>query len=416
MTQPSKTEVDTRDSWVHQHAADAITAIETWRWRSQPNCLWVEVTTRAGVVGLGETFYGPGAVESIIHDMAAPLLLGEDSGAITQHWRNLFACANFAGFAGAEMRAFSALDMALWDILGKTLQRPIHALLGGAVRESIPIYNTCVDTESYTDQTDFLDRPAELAEDLLDHGITGMKIWPWDRFAPQIRGRPDTGPAGWSAMGPPGYRLPVSDLAAGIAVIEAIRERVGDRMDIMLEGHSRWDVNSALKIARAVEPYGIAWMEDFLQPDSVADLRRLVEESRIPQAVSERLISRYPFRAVLEAAAAHVVMLDVAWVGGISEASRVADLAEAFHLPVAPHDCTGPATLFANLQLAAAKPNAMIVETVRGFYEGYYRTVLDEALPIERGMVRIPQRPGIGAALDEGFKRRHDVSHRGSSQ
>lgn len=392
-----------------------ITEIRTWRWAQQPNCLWVEVATDTGVVGLGETFYNAGATEAVVHDMAAPLLLGSKAANLNEHWRNLFACANFCGFAGAEMRAFSAIDIALWDALGQSLGQPVHALLGGAIRDRVRVYNTCADAGSYPDQTRSLSEPADLAEELLERGISGMKVWPWDRFAPQIRGRFETGPAGWSAMGPPGHYISAGDVSAGVSVVAAIRDRVGDRMEIFLEGHSRWDLNCSLRIARAVQDYDIAWMEDFMQPDSAEDLARLAAGTTVPQAVSERMISRFPFRAALQAGAAQIVMLDVAWVGGLTEAVKVCDLAESFHLPFAPHDCTGPVTVLANLQLSAARTNFMTTETVRGFIEGYYAEVIDQPITIANGMAEVPQRAGIGAALSEELKRRSDVSCRRSS-
>ncbi len=126
----------------------------------------------------------------------------------------------------------------------------------------------------------------------------------------------------------------------------------------------------AIRIARAAEPLGGAWMEDICQPDSAEDLARLVAETRVPQAVSERLISRFPFRDVLQRAAAHVVLVDVAWTGGLTEARRMAELAETYHLPFAPHDCTGPVTALANLHLAHSMPNCMAIEVVRGFHRG----------------------------------------------
>jgi galactonate dehydratase len=392
-----------------------ITEIRSWRWAEQPNCLWVEVVTDTGVVGLGETFYNSGATEAVVHEMAAPLLLGTNASNLNEHWRNLFACANFCGFAGAEMRAFSAIDIALWDALGQSLGQPIHALLGGAIRDRVRVYNTCADAGSYNDQARSLSEPGDLAEELLESGITGMKIWPWDRYAPQIRGRFQTGPAGWSAMGPPGHYISAADVKAGVAVVAAIRDRVGDRMEIFLEGHSRWDLNCSLRIARAVQDYDIAWMEDFLQPDSAEDLARLAAGTTVPQAVSERMISRFPFRAALQAGAAQIVMLDVAWVGGLTEAVKVCDLADTFHLSFAPHDCTGPVTVLANLHLGAARTNFMITETVRGFVEGYYAQVLDQPITITAGMAEVPQRAGIGAAMREDFKRRTDVTCRRSA-
>src|SRR5688572_13135774 len=121
-----------------------ITRIETIRLAEHPNCLWTLVHTAEGITGLGETFYVPGAVEAVIHDFAAPLLLGQSAFDREKHWQNLFSCANFFGHAGAEMRAISALDIALWDILGQSTGQPIYRLIGGRCRDSIPVYNTCV--------------------------------------------------------------------------------------------------------------------------------------------------------------------------------------------------------------------------------------------------------------------------------
>ncbi len=396
-------------------AEDAITRIDTIRWSAQPSVCWVRIHTADGYTGLGESYYLPGALESVIHDLAAGLLLGAPASRRSGHLADLFACANFSGFAGAELRAFSALDLALWDIAGKSADQPVYQLLGGACRERVPVYNTCVGTGGYPDD-DFLARPGDLAEQLVEQGFHGMKIWPWDQFAPQLSSATATGPAGWSAMGPVGHFLPTADLRAGLAVLEQIRDRVGDRIHILLEGHSRWDVPNAITIARAAAEYQPFWMEDFIQPDSPDDLRRLVDETPVPQAVSERLMSRYPFRQILERAAAHVVMLDVAWTGGLTEARRIADLADTYHLPIAPHDCTGPITVLANLHLGVAAPNTMITEVVRGFLTGYYAEVLDAPLPVAGGYGRPPQRPGLGAEFAPGFLDRPDVAVRTSER
>jgi galactonate dehydratase len=392
-----------------------VVELATVRWAAQPNVLWVQVRTSEGIVGLGETYYLPGAVESVLHDLAADLIIGQPAGAITRTWTTIFSCANFFGFAGAEMRALSALDMALWDALGQAAGLPVAQLLGGTVRDSIPAYNTCVNAGPHNDWDLALTDPAALAQDLREQGFLGMKVWPWDRFAPQVSGRGSTGPAGWSAMGPMGSYLSQPDLAAGLSMLEAARDRVGDGLELLVEGHSRWDINMALRIARAVEPLNVLWAEDLCQPDSPQDLARLASQTRVPQAVSERLITRFPFREVLREQAAHVVLVDVAWTGGITEARRIAELAGTYHLPFAPHDCTGPVTVLANAHLAAAMPNCLAVEVVRGFIDGYYRDVLDQPLSVDRGTVTAPARPGLGARLADGFTGRPDVTVRVSA-
>jgi L-alanine-DL-glutamate epimerase-like enolase superfamily enzyme len=376
-----------------------ITSIDTLRLPEHPHTIWVRVYTSDGLIGLGETYYIPGAVDAVIHDFAAPLLLGQSVFDRERHWQNLFAYANFFGYAGAEMRAISALDIAFWDLLGQYAGQPIYNLLGGQCRESIRIYNTCVNTPLYADQDGFLQRPAELAESLLAEGITQMKVWPWDQFGPQLQVQGFTGPAGWSAVGPAGHDLSPEHLKKGLWTVQEIRRAVGDRMDIAIEGHSRWDLNIALRIARALEPYGVIWMEDIIQPDSVDDLARLVRETRVPQCVSERLFSKYAYREVLERQAAHIVMPDIIWTGGITEAMKIATLADSFHLAIAPHDCTGPVNVFACLHLCAAVPNAMVMETVRGFHEGYYRDLVTKPLPVRGGHAFFDPAPGLGIQL-----------------
>jgi L-alanine-DL-glutamate epimerase-like enolase superfamily enzyme len=392
-----------------------ITQIETIRLPEHPHTLWVQVSASNGRVGLGETYYIPGAVEAAIHEWAAPLLLGQSALDRERHWQNLFSYANFFGYAGTEMRAISALDIALWDLLGQEAGQPIYQLLGGRTRESIPIYNTCVNTPKYADQDGFLERPGELAESLLGQGIARMKVWPWDRFAPQLRIDRATGPAGWSAIGPPGHALSPEDLKRGLWTVGEIRRAVGDRMEIAIEGHSRWDLNIALKIARAAEPFDICWMEDMIQPDAAGDLARLVEETRVPQCVSERLFTRYAYRDILERKAAHIAMVDLIWTGGITEAAKIAALADTYHLPIAPHDCTGPVNVFASLHLCAAAPNAMTMEVVRGFTEGYYRDVVTPEVPIREGRAWFTMGPGLGCSLRRELLSRSDLRIRKSA-
>ncbi len=376
-----------------------IERIETFRPAEHPNLLWVRIHESDGLVGLGETFYFPAAVEAVIHDFAAPMLLGQSAFDRERHWQNLFCYANFFGYAGAEMRAISALDIALWDLFGQHTGQPIYNLLGGRTRDDIRVYNTCVDTPKYRDQTGFISKPRELARSLLDDGITQMKVWPWDRFAPQLKIDTITGPAGWSAVGPVGHDLSPAQLAEGLHTVSEIRAEVGDRMQIAIEGHSRWDMNCVLRIARALEPFDVVWMEDFIQPDSAADLARLVHETRVPQCVSERLCTRFAFREVLERGAAHIVMPDLIWTGGLTEAAKIAALADTYHLPIAPHDCTGPINLMACLHLCAATPNAMIMEIVRGFVRGYYTELLTAPIDLRDGRVVLQFGPGLGTTL-----------------
>lgn len=377
-----------------------VIAIETLRYKPQPNILWVQVHSDDGMVGLGETYYLPGAVEAVIHDMIADFVLDQPVFNTEHIWDTVFSWANFYGFAGAEMRALSALDIALWDLKGQLTGQPIHNLMGGECRADIPVYNTCVDSGQYRDQHDFLNQPEALAKSLLAEGISALKMWPWDQFAPKFRSGTHTGPAGWLATGHSGSYLSERHLQKGLECVKRIRDSVGDQMEIMIEGHSRWDLNNAIRIGRALEPYHVLWMEDMIKPQSAQDLLRLSQETRVPHSISERLITRHAFRDVLEKGAAHIIMPDLIWTGGLTEGKKIAVMADAYHLSIAPHDCTGLVALYANLHLCAASMNAMILETVRGFYRGgWYADVYTQNIEVNAGRASIPRRPGLGTAL-----------------
>ncbi len=168
--------------------AEWIKANPTAR-QATPHNLWVRIYTDTGLIGLGETYYLPGAIASIIHDGFASLLIGRNPLDIENNWQNLFALVNFCGFAGAEMRAISAIDVALWDIVGQYLKQPIYNLLGGRSRDRIEIYNTCVSSGRYQDYHDTTEgRAGQVASDLLRNGVKAMKIWPFDQFGPSLAG------------------------------------------------------------------------------------------------------------------------------------------------------------------------------------------------------------------------------------
>ncbi|HLH73978.1 MAG TPA: mandelate racemase/muconate lactonizing enzyme family protein [Chloroflexota bacterium] len=380
-----------------------ITKIETIRLTQHPQLLWVQVHTDAGLTGLGETFYVPGAVAAVIHDVAAPVLLGEDPLDIERHWHALFHITNYYGYAGAEMRAVSALDIALWDIAGQATGQPIHKLLGGTVRDRIRVYNTCASFGAIDDFTAFHERPAELAQSLLDMGINAMKIWPFDRLAAPAAGRTTDDRF---TVGP---FITAEQVAQGLEPVRRIREAVGSKMEIAIELHGRWSLPSAIRIARALEPYDVMWFEEALTPDPVDDLARLVQETRVPICVSERLFTRYAFRQVLERKAAHIVMPDIIWTGGISEGKKIAAMAEAYHLPIAPHDCSGPVNVFACAHLCANCPNVMIMETVRAFYRGYYDEIITPNVDVHDGHLMIPTTPGPGTRLRPEVRDRADA-------
>jgi len=396
-----------------------ITAIETIHVGAYPNIIFVELHTDEGLVGLGETFRGPKAVAAHVHESIAPYLLGRDPRAVEAHSHHMLN--GYLGFAssGAEMRAASAVDIALWDIWGKSTGQSIAQLLGGAVRDKIRVYNTCAgytynqaggrrliasSTKDgaaqgpYEDQIAFMKRPAELAHSLLEMGISAMKIWPFDPVAEATRGT----------------SIARADLALGAAPFKAIRDAVGDRMDLMCEFHSIWSLPAALEIAAVLRDVGIYWSEDpikMVNAQALADYRR---QAGIRVCASETLATRYGFRELLEKDAVDYVMIDLAWCGGLTESKKIAAQAETFLRPIAPHDCTGPVVLVASLALALNAPNAIFQEVVRAYYTGWYTELVTELPRIEGGFAHLVEKPGLGTELQPGLRKRKDVSVRRS--
>ncbi len=385
-----------------------IEKLETVWIEAQPNTMWLRVHTDTGHIGLGETFYAPRAVSAIIHDVLANLLIGRSAFDIESHWTNMFATVNFFGFAGAETRAISAVDIALWDLLGQYTGQPIYNLLGGRVRDRVSIYNTCVNFGAYQDYDRWNTDAGSLAEDLLKQGIRGMKIWPFDRFGVSLGG-PIGQRAGVGAVGPVGHYLPPELLREGLKPVEQIRKAVGDDMEIAIEGHARWNLPIAMEIAQALAPYRILWLEEIMPPDNIDAYARLTASSPVKICASERLFTRYGFRELIERKGTHIVMPDIVWTGGITEARKIAILADTHYLPITTHDTVGPVALWAGAHLALHAPNTMIVETVRGYYLGWYNEVMTEPIQITDGYLTLGDRPGLGTALREEVLSRPDA-------
>jgi L-alanine-DL-glutamate epimerase-like enolase superfamily enzyme len=186
-------------------------------------------------------------------------------------------------------------------------------------------------------------------------------------------------------------------------VIAQIRDAVGDAMDVMLEMHAVWHLAAALKIAKAVEPLGVYWFEDPVKADNLAAAASFASSTHVPVAMGETLAGLASFRTLLEMGAAQVIMFDLGWVGGLTEASRVASLAQAYDLAIAPHDCTGPVVLTASAHLVSNAPNALMQETVRAYYTGWYRDVVTEMPAVSGGQISPPPGPGLGTQLRPGL-------------
>ena len=389
-----------------------ITALETIRNAEFPNLLWLHVHTDEGISGLGETFFGAQAVEAYLHESVAPQLLGQDPGRIDYIARKLYGYLGFRG-SGVETRGNSAIDIALWDLWGKRTGQPVYQLLGGLTREQVRVYNTCagyryvrqrpvqttdnwgLDGEEgpYEDLDAFLNRADELALSLLQQGIQAMKIWPFDHAAENNGG----------------LHISPAELRRALEPFEKIRKAVGDKMDIMVEFHSLWNLPTACRIAEAVKPFQPYWMEDPVKMDSLSVVGEYRQRTGLPVTASETLSYRTGYKDLLEAKAVDIVMPDLSWCGGISEAKKIATMAEAHQLPVAPHDCTGPVVLTASSHLSLNAPNALLQETVRAFYTGWYKEIVTALPIIEEGYLRLEPNPGLGLELIPDFLKRNDT-------
>ncbi|MGA0341451.1 MAG: mandelate racemase/muconate lactonizing enzyme family protein [bacterium] len=389
-----------------------ITALETIRNAEFPNLLWLHVHTDEGLSGLGETFFGAQAVEAYLHESVAPQLLGQDPSRIDHIARKLYGYLGFRG-SGVETRGNSAIDIALWDLWGKRTAQPVYQLLGGLTREQVRVYNTCagyryvrqrpvqttdnwgLDGEEgpYEDLDAFLNRADELALSLLQQGIQAMKIWPFDHAAENNGG----------------LHISSAELRRALEPFEKIRKAVGDKMDIMVEFHSLWNLPTACRIAEAVKPFQPYWMEDPVKMDSLSVVGEYRQRTGLPVTASETLSYRTGYKDLLEAKAVDIVMPDLSWCGGISEAKKIATMAEAHQLPVAPHDCTGPVVLMASSHLSLNVPNALLQETVRAFYTGWYKEIVTTLPIIEEGYLWLEPNPGLGLELLPDFLKRNDT-------
>lgn len=399
-----------------------IIALETIRLQTFPNLLWVRLHTDEGLYGLGETYFGAAAVEAHLHDFVQQKLLGRNPLEIEAIWSELNRY--YLGFrsTGVEVRAHSAVDIALWDLFGKVVAQPIYQLLGGRVRESIRTYNTCAGSTyvrgnkaqsrenwglsedrnkaiGFDDLNLFLNHADELALSLLESGITAMKIWPFDEYAEASKG----------------LYISAKELDNALEPFRKIRSAVGQNMDIMVEFHSQWNLPTAIRIAEALAEFDTFWHEDPIRMASLSNLKRYASRSKAPLCASETLASRWAFKDLLEADVAGVVMLDLSWCGGISEARKIAAMAEAYQLPVAPHDCTGPVVLAASTHLSLHAPNALVQESVRAFYNSWYKDFVNGLPTVEKGHITVSSQPGLGLDLLPEVLKRDDIIRRQST-
>lgn len=377
-----------------------ISQIETIRVAQFPDLIFVQVHTDTGLIGLGETWYAATSVESVVHDHFGPLLVGRDPFEIERHWQTMFRLSDHAGYGGAELRAISAIDIALWDIKGQSLNMPIFEIIGGGTRNRIKVYNTLgvfgeID-EGHKVWTD----PVEVVNTLLDQGITAIKMSPTDFIARESDGQ----------------ILFKDDLDWALRPIREIRETIGMEIDIANDAHAKWNLPNAIRIVREMEPLRPMWHEELISPLNEEAHRRLQAVTSTPIAAAERLMTRYQHRRFIESPSARISMPDLTWTGGISEVKKIAVLASAHQKPIAPHDSVGPVNMIACAHIAMATPNVMIMEYNRAMHLGWYRDFIEPDFVIDGGFLNAPTEPGLGTRLKASVKTRSDATVRTSSE
>jgi galactonate dehydratase len=283
------------------------------------------------------------------------------------------------------MSALSAVEMALWDIKGKALGVPVYQLLGGKVRDSVPCYANGWFAPAKT--------PAEFAEKAqaaVAAGFAGLK---WDPFG--------------SAY----LDISRADLRLALDNIAAVKAAVGDRVDLLIEGHGRFNVGTAVRIARELERFEIFWFEEPVPPDNLDALLEVKQRSRVPIAAGERLYSRWEASTFLEKKCADFIQPDVSHCGGIGELKKIAAMAEARHIALCPHNPSGPVANAATLQLAACTPNFYVHETM-AVDVPWRSEICNEQIRFAAGRMTIPDAPGLGIELNEEAIARHPYEPR----
>jgi L-alanine-DL-glutamate epimerase-like enolase superfamily enzyme len=361
-----------------------ITRIETVYWKSRddapfwPHWTWVRIDTDAGISGIGETYPRNANEAAAVHGISSSLI-GRDPRDIERIWADLYRSFDYQVAGGTEMRVLSAIDLALWDLLGKSLNAPVYRLIGGKANPQVRLYNTC-----FPYKYDFNREPEKIMRELIDtRGITAIKIWPFDGAAQRNRNQ----------------FITEKDIAQALAPVRKLRDGFGYDIEIAIEFHANWNLPSAIRIAHALEPYRPMWLEDMLMPGNFDQYHELAAATALPLIAGERMGGKMQFERLLDSRTVKYAMFDVTWCGGLTEARKIATMADAYELPIAPHTAGGPLLFYATTHLTTASPNVWIQESCQRFYERDWPAMLERPIAPQNGSIQAPDEPGFGMVI-----------------
>ncbi len=380
-----------------------ITKVETVRFTKELQVagsgvqwMWLRLHTNQGIVGTGETYPFNEASSSAIKDLEwhswAGKLIGTNPLEIEQTWERIYRQNAFHVTGGAEMRALSAINIAQWDIMGQVCKMPLYQLLGGSYKKNIRVYNTYTNSRNINGW--MLEKDMEkIAKFLVEQGIKAIKFCPFDEVAYQRNGE----------------YISKNDIDKCLEWIKRVKNTVGNELELGIEFHSLWNLPSAIRIANALEPYDVLFLEDMLLQDNMQAYVTLNQETSIPLVISERLASRFGFREMIELKAGEIAMYDLTWCGGISEGKKISDMANTYYLPTMMHTAGGPILWYASTHLAAAVTNLFYVESVYPYWHDRDSFFFENSPQVKNGSVLPPDLPGLGLQFKKGLFERKEV-------
>jgi galactonate dehydratase len=363
---------------------------------------WIfpKLTTACGIVGYGECYastVGPKAMRAVIEDVFERHMLGENPENIELMYRRAYSSGFTQRPDPTVMGAFSGLEIACWDILGKARDRPVWALLGGKMNEKVRSY-TYLYPEPGEDAAEFWVNPdmtAQAAARAVKQGFTAVKFDPAGPYT--IRG---------------GHEPAMSDISRSVAFCAKIREAVGDRADLLFGTHGQFTTPGAIRMGRALEPYQPLWYEEPIPPDNLAEFAEVARSVGIPLATGERLTTKAEFGALLRHGGVRILQPALGRVGGIWEAKKIAAMAEVYNAEMAPHLYAGPVEWAANVHFAASIPNILMAETIQTG-GAFHLALIKNTLTWQDGYILPPEAPGLGIDFDEDLARAHPFTGTG---